>query len=191
MTFEQAYDQQVCDLTLLNREKAKVLFNFASLVGGVVAELGVYKGGSALLLARAKGVRLVHLYDTFEGVPESEGGAGVPQKGDFASGIMPHLTKPPFVIFKGRVEETTKPFGVTMPEPIYDMVHIDCDIGSTCAYALDWFARHMTNTKVIVIDDYGFPHCPNVKPTVDLFVANNPEFKLATFVDNQAVLFCR
>lgn len=44
---------------------------------GPWVEVGVYNGGSALELYRARGDRPLHLFDTFEGIPFSE-----PDKGD-------------------------------------------------------------------------------------------------------------
>ena len=39
-------------------------------VNGDIAEVGVYKGGSAKLICEAKGNKALHLFDTFEGLPD-------------------------------------------------------------------------------------------------------------------------
>jgi len=38
-------------------------------VPGDIAEVGVYKGGTAELICKAKEGRALHLFDTFEGLP--------------------------------------------------------------------------------------------------------------------------
>ena len=39
-------------------------------VPGDIAEVGVYKGGSAKIICSAKGDKSLHLFDTFEGLPK-------------------------------------------------------------------------------------------------------------------------
>ena len=39
-------------------------------VPGDIAEVGVYRGGSAKLICEAKGHKKLHLFDTFEGLPD-------------------------------------------------------------------------------------------------------------------------
>ena len=39
-------------------------------VPGDIAEVGVYKGGSAKIICSAKGDRVLHLFDTFPACPE-------------------------------------------------------------------------------------------------------------------------
>ena len=38
-------------------------------IEGDIAEVGVYKGGTAKLICEAKGNRVLHLFDTFTGIP--------------------------------------------------------------------------------------------------------------------------
>lgn len=39
-------------------------------VPGALAEVGVFRGGTARVICEAKGERTLHLFDTFEGLPE-------------------------------------------------------------------------------------------------------------------------
>jgi O-methyltransferase len=39
-------------------------------IPGDIAEVGVYTGGSAKIVCEAKGDRTLHLFDTFEGLPQ-------------------------------------------------------------------------------------------------------------------------
>src|SRR5271157_3319146 len=48
-------------------------------VPGALAEVGVFRGGSARLICEAKGARELHLFDTWEGLPdptEADSGSG-------------------------------------------------------------------------------------------------------------------
>lgn len=41
-------------------------------LGGAIAELGTFQGASAKLIAETDSTRLIHLFDTFEGLPPLE-----------------------------------------------------------------------------------------------------------------------
>ncbi len=73
MTFEEAWLEAQNVGTLLGQERGRVLWDALqqrAMVPGDVVELGVYKGGSALLLHRAAPSRQLHLFDTFTGHPD-------------------------------------------------------------------------------------------------------------------------
>src|SRR6516225_4485441 len=69
---------------LLLEDEAYQLLSCARATGkiqGDIAEVGVYRGGSARLLCEVRGNRSLHLFDTFEGLPptnqiDSRFGAG-------------------------------------------------------------------------------------------------------------------
>ena len=54
-------------------------------IEGDIAEVGVYRGGSAKLICEAKGNKQLHLFDTFEGLPDlcEKDGASPFHKGQF------------------------------------------------------------------------------------------------------------
>ena len=51
---------------------------------GEIAECGVYKGGTAKILAELAPGRPIHLFDTFEGMPETDPLRDLHSAGDFA-----------------------------------------------------------------------------------------------------------
>src|SRR5437763_318304 len=53
-------------------------------VSGALAEVGVYRGGSAKLIATLKGEKALHLFDTFEGMPTVNPDLDRHKTGDFA-----------------------------------------------------------------------------------------------------------
>jgi hypothetical protein len=76
---------------LLDASEACQIFNAVrqtAKLAGDLAEVGVYQGGSAKLIAEAKGDRPLHLFDTFEGLPETRAGdAPRFRQGQYAAGI--------------------------------------------------------------------------------------------------------
>src|ERR1035437_2891958 len=61
-------------ITLSLREQYN-LFRLAAqavTLGGDIAEVGVFRGGSAKLICEVKGSARLHLFDTFEGMPEPD-----------------------------------------------------------------------------------------------------------------------
>jgi len=58
-------------------------------VPGDIAELGVFRGGSARLICEVKGDRALHLFDTFAGLPSSGDSDTRFQGGSFASSLDP------------------------------------------------------------------------------------------------------
>jgi O-methyltransferase len=61
--------------TLLDVTRARLLYDLAErclVLPGAFCEFGVYRGGSAAILAAVAGGRTLHLYDTFAGIAESD-----------------------------------------------------------------------------------------------------------------------
>jgi hypothetical protein len=107
-------DKAFWDLHLTLLEEGKALqkvperYNLWTLVKrtahlkGALAEVGVYQGGSAKVICEAKGDAALHLFDTFEGMPNvnltTDGGF---RAGDFADtsyeGVKQYLSAYPNV----------------------------------------------------------------------------------------------
>src|SRR6266576_7088848 len=72
--------------SLLSEDRLMVINNWVKTVAhlhGDFAELGVYKGGVARLLTRTAPSKILHLYDTFTGMPP-EANVDIHKEGDFA-----------------------------------------------------------------------------------------------------------
>jgi len=59
-------------LTPLEANQLFSLVKATSKLGGAMAEIGVYRGASARLIRDADQTRELHLFDTFEGLPETQ-----------------------------------------------------------------------------------------------------------------------
>jgi hypothetical protein len=98
-------------------------------------------------------------FDTFEGIPESWGNQ--PAGSYSTGGVAPQIddSRATFVI--GRFAETLPTFS---PEPALRhplVIHLDADLYSSTATALDWLAPHLEAGDLVVFDqllDVGTAH---------------------------------
>jgi hypothetical protein len=161
-----------------------------------VAEVGVYRGGSAWFVAdalRRRG-REVPFYvcDTFEGhveVDESLDGLhrpGVQFTRVKAEKVAKYLRGFPFVrVEVGDIRETAPTFA---SERAFGFVHLDVDVYPITRFCLEFFGPRLVSGGVIVADDYGTTTCEGVKKAVDEFGAGNPGFRILHLLTGQAVV---
>lgn len=154
LDFEEAYDK-VSDIICLPRYRAKVLWDSALLCDnlvGLIAEVGVYKGGSAKLMAQALPEKKIHLFDTFAGVPETEITPGDTPL-DFtrtSKEAVAELLGQQAIIHASTFPESTK----GMEDARFCLVHVDCDIYKTVKACMAYFYPRMVENGRIVIDDF-------------------------------------
>lgn len=143
-------------------------------IPGDIAEVGAYRGGSAKLICEAKGDRALHLFDTFEGLPEiSEIDEGMFKRGQYgasAEEVKKYLSGYPQVfIYKGVFPGTGDP----IRDKRFSFVHLDVDIYESTRAALDFFYPRMARGGVMISHDY--INSPGVRKAVDEFFADKPE----------------
>ena len=143
---------------------------------GDLAEVGVYRGGSARLMCEVKGDRPLHLFDTFEGLPEltSDDGSGSRfWRNEFKSQLemVRDFLKPyPGVfLYKGLFPETAGP----VEGRTFSFVHLDVDLHDSTAACLRWFYPRMTRSGIMMCHDYS--NATGVRKAVDNFFADKPE----------------
>lgn len=146
-------------------------------VPGHIAEIGVYQGGTARLLAatRTPG-KALHLFDTFAGMPECDPERDQHGRGDFADtsleGVRAFLGPAEDVCFHaGRFPETAAPVETLR----FSFVHVDCDIHRSVLDCCRFFHPRMERGGVLLFDDYGFVSCPGAKRAVDEYFATQLE----------------
>lgn len=141
-------------------------------VPGDVAEIGVYSGASAYLLAKAfegTGKRL-HLFDTFAGFPA----IGAHETGEFGElawsldELRVFLDGLPITFWSGRIEDYQE-----TPGPLA-LVHVDCDLESCYRAALPKFWPAIAPGGVLVLDDYGFGRWPGASAAVHEYFDGTP-----------------
>jgi O-methyltransferase len=150
----------------------------AARLPGQVAEIGVFRGGTARLLARAVAARgkTVHLFDTFAGMPATDPERDLHRAGDFADTSLPavreYLRDTPNVRFHpGLFPQTAGP----VEGERFCFVHVDVDIHASVRDCCEFFWPRLVPGGVMVFDDYGFLSCPGARLAVDEFFAGRPE----------------
>lgn len=122
---------------------------------GHVAEVGVYKGGSAILFYQVAEAneKKTHLFDTFEGMPYKDEIDIIPE-GSFADTSVEKVRSiMPNAIFHVGFFPRTAPDDLNE----FSFVHIDCDQYQTCKAAIEYFWPRMVSGGVMAWDDYPFP----------------------------------
>lgn len=170
---------QVRQHTLLSEDRLGILYQLACQAGkvpGDAAEIGVYKGGTALLLATAlkKSSQQIHLFDTFCGMPAVEPGVDLHRSGDFSDTTAESVSN--LLQDFDNIHLHPGLFPESLPQDLHDqrfsLVHIDVDIFSSTLACCRFFYPRLSPGGVMIIDDYGFPSCPGVRKAVDEYFNN-------------------
>jgi len=164
---------------------------FASLaVPGARAECGVYRGATALLLARAWRSRQpafdgegLYLIDSFVGTSKSgekdliavRDGGGIRREPFFSvaqAGLTPELVRGYFTEFpKTRICADWIPqVFAPLDEVRWAFVHLDVTLHAPTLAALEYFYPRLNSGGVIVCD--GSPFCPGARTAWDEFCAS-------------------
>ncbi len=133
---------------------------------GDFIELGVFRGGSALLLAsiikQHHASTILHLLDSWQGLPdlvgEDLGTAAFVTKGQFShsseDAVRARLDKFQLLdvckTYRGWIEDTLP----EMQGP-FSLVHLDLDLYKPTHFALSWLLPKMCDDGELVVDDYG------------------------------------
>lgn len=146
-----------------------------SIFDGEMAEVGVYRGGSAKLICEAKGNRKLHLFDTFEGlsqVSDKDTHFGVKfwqdkQFNDTSEDLVRKYLKsyPNVSIYKGLFPQTAEP--VTNSK--FSFVHLDVDLYKSTLDCLNFFYPRMIHGGIILTHDY---HTTGVQSAFKEFFAD-------------------
>lgn len=120
---------------------------------GLNIELGVYNGVTIGCLATARPELEFHGFDSFEGLPEDwdMGQKRVDSKAFDRKGELPEVPDN-VMLYKGWFNETLEPFVDEQMKPI-SFLHVDCDIYSSTAYALELFNNDIKPGTIIRFDE--------------------------------------
>jgi len=165
------------DLSLTDSEAYQVymLVKNTLKVDGDLAEVGVYTGGSAKLICEAKDKKILHLFDTFEGLPEISQIDNPSQfhKGQFFASldsVKNYLKSYPNVCFyKGYFPETADPIS----NKNFSFVNLDVDLYESTLKSIEFFYPRMSRGGVILSHDYIY--APGVKKAFDDFFNDKQE----------------
>lgn len=137
-------------------------------VPGEVAEIGVYNGASATILAEETRKQL-YLFDTFTGFPDtiSKYDPVHFKKGDCATTLVADS-----IVKNAYVGVFPSETGNVIKDKVFAFVHIDVDIYQSTKDSLEFFRDKMSSGGAILVHDY--PAHSGVKKAVDEFLVVNP-----------------
>lgn len=161
--------------TLLTRQKVLKLIELLDKtknIEGSIAEVGVYKGGTAKLIAEKSGKSRVYLFDTFEGMPnftenvDDHWGLGSFNNTDYDSikSIFKDYTN--VFIYKGIFPDDTSN---NIENETFRFVHLDVDNYKSYKDSLNFIYSKMVKGGIIVFDDYNCDCCPGANKAIDEF----------------------
>lgn len=170
------------------------LFNWVqrtSHLSGDMAEVGVYRGGSSKLICEANGNKTLHIFDTFEGIPEVEPSIDKVKKGQFKGDsleeIKNYLNQYNNVsYYKGWFPKSAERESLSNAIK-FSFVNLDVDVYLSTLESLKFFYPRMSTGGVIIAHDYRCIHAPGVKKAFDEFIKGKPE-TIVELWDTQALI---
>jgi O-methyltransferase len=173
------YTAAAAPYTLVSPDRGHQLYTLlmhALALPGDVWECGVYRGGTARLLAEILGDRdpthrkQLHLFDTFAGMPETDAARDVHRAGDFedtsVGAVQRAVGHAEFVVLHpGVIPATFR----GLEDARIAFAHVDVDLYDAVLACCDFIYPRLAASGVLVFDDYGFPACPGARAAVDAF----------------------
>ena len=179
--FEAVYEK-IKDYTLVDVYRCFELWSLAkqlAAVEGSVLEVGVWRGGTGVLLAEAiknDSRRKVYLADTFKGVVKAgeqdtryKGGEHADTSRSLVESLLRMFDASNATILEGVFPEDTSRL---IDGPIA-LLHSDVDVYSSTKDIVQWVLPRLSKGGVIVFDDYGFSGCEGVTTFANELRANS------------------
>jgi O-methyltransferase len=148
-------------------------------LSGQLAELGVYRGHTATLLAgHARRLnRTLYLLDTFDGFSEGDL-IGIDKN------VTMYFTDTSLEAVRAAVGEKNVVYvqghfpdsATKLPsQETFCLVHIDCDLYAPIQSGLEYFYQRLVPGGFLVVHDYSSLHWPGAERAVDEFLRDKPE----------------
>lgn len=153
---------------------------------GDFAEVGVYMGGSAKIMADVKGKKRLYLFDNFdEGLPEPQSILDADLKKGQQKTALKEVKKTlkdykNIYFYKGVFPKSTK----RVRSKCFSLVHLDVDLYQSTKDCLNFFYPRMVRGGIILTHDYPFKA---VKTAFDDFFLSKPEY-IIRLADTQAMV---
>jgi O-methyltransferase len=198
--FQEIY-QAAQRYTIVSEDRCYVLYTLArqaAHLGGDFVECGVYKGGTAMLLARVlddifgEAGPLLRLFDTFSGIPAEDPTRDLPKKrfdmGDFSDttdeAVHRRIARSAVSFHKGLIPETFK----GLEDTRIAFAHVDVVLHRAVDDCCRFIYPRLIPGGFMVFDDYGFSDCPGARAAIDQFFKDTVEIPLV-LPTGQAVVF--
>ena len=163
------------DMLLLPGEACQIMsaIDAVKKIPGDMAELGVASGASAMMIASRSPERILHLFDTFEGIPK-------PTKLDSQrfkehqyryslEEVQRYLKRDNIRFHKGFFPLTAAGLSDTR----FAFVHLDADLYESTKAGLEWFYPRLNSGGILICHDYDT--AAGVNLAFEEFFADKPE----------------
>jgi len=121
-------------------------------IGGHYLEFGVFAGGTIRFIARHIGKRIIHGFDSFEGLPEAWAGFNFDAKAFDVKGRLPRV--PNNALLHRGYFDTSLPRWLEQHPGQVAFIHVDCDLYSSTKTVLNLIAPRLVSGTVILFDEY-------------------------------------
>jgi len=146
--------ERKCLLQPIEAAQLMLALEAVSKIPGDVAEVGSFEGVSAKLLAATDRRRTLHIFDTFEGLPEpSEKDSAGFYSGQYRASeaeVKKYLQDFNVRIYKGFFPSTAGP----ITDKMFAFVHLDVDLYDSTKACLEFFYPRMALGGIILTHDY-------------------------------------
>jgi O-methyltransferase len=184
--------EQVRSNTVTQIDRCFMLYQAALATASLpesVAELGVYKGGTAKLwgeVLKNHGKR-IYLFDNFSGMPwtekDTESHDAMFEDVTLAN-VQEYLKDYPAMDFRpGFFPDTAR----GLENEKFSLVYLDADLYESTKNGLEFFYPRMVYGGIILFDDYGSHRWTGVREAVDAFAKSVGNYAIST-VPYQAML---
>lgn len=175
--FMELYSEKRTEMTIREMYNLYRIMEKIRGVNGDIAEVGVYKGGSAKIICELKGRKKFLLFDTFEGMPDVHEGVDRHKRGDFSDTTLEDVRK--FLgnyrnleFYKGYFPESAKSIDASRN---YCFVHLDVDLYKSTMDCLKYFYPKLNKGGMLLSHDYCSISCPGVQRSFKEFFLDKPE----------------
>jgi O-methyltransferase len=193
-----AFHRRAASNTLVSADRCYILYSLARQALGLRGdfwECGVYKGGTAAMLAEIiartpSGPRhRLHLFDTFTGMPDTDPNKDMHHCGDFGDTSLEEVRavvghEEVVSYHQGFIPDTFNGFELSQ----ISLAHVDVDIYQSVLDCCCFIFPRLTPGGFMVFDDYGFPSCPGARAAVDEYFRETGAYPLV-LPTGQAVIF--
>jgi O-methyltransferase len=170
--------------TVVSPDRCYILISlarYASHLAGDFAECGVYKGGTALLLARVlrnDAYKKLYLFDSFRGLPKVDRERDPWFSEGQYSAESVEAVEEVLRDFRSRIDVRCGWIPDTfrgLENNRYALAHLDVDLYQSTLDCCRYFYSRMVAGGVLLFDEYAFAPSRGEKDAVDEFFADKPE----------------
>jgi O-methyltransferase len=172
MNFETIW-KMICDKSTLGEPKSRNLYLElleSKDIPGNIAEIGVYKGQTAKMMNLVLPNKVLHLYDTFKGIVETDMDSHH-RNGDFSASfdmVSKFVGYSNVKYHEGMFPDTFKEYGET-----FSLVHSDTDTYFGTKASLELIVPRLSLGGKLIVDDYKWVPTPGVEKAIVEFLEEN------------------